>query len=136
MEMGMNFFRLQTIITIVSITFLVSCADSVNLIAVLESESQSSNLQTFTYSIRVEELENQCDAINVTVTVITLISNTSSISPGSRITNTHSFGDISKRGSKTLTFTMNTDGKKVNIFGGASLAAVEGDPDCKFLGIL
>jgi len=112
----MNFFRLQTIITIVSITFLVSCADSVNLIAVLESESQSSNLQTFTYSIRVEELENQCDAINVTVTVITLISNTSSISPGSRITNTHSFGDISKGGSKTLTFTINTDGKKSKYF--------------------
>lgn len=115
---------------------LNSCADSISLIAVILSESQSSDLQTFSYTIKAEEIENECDATGVTVTIVTLISYTSDISPGTRLTNTHSMGDISKGGSTQKTFTINTNGMKVNIFGGASMGAVEGDPACKLLGVL
>ena len=130
----MRFYGLKILLIIISL-YLASCGDSINLIAVIESEEQSSDLQTFSYTIKVEEIENECDATNVTVTIITLVSNFSDISPGSRITTTHSIGDVGKGGTKTSTFTINTDGKQVNIFGGASMGAVEGDPNCSFLGL-
>ena len=103
--------------------------DSISLIAVILSESQSSDLQTFSYTIKAEELENECDAAGVTVTILTLFAN------GTRLSNTHSMGDISKGGSVEKTFTVNTNGAQVNMFGGASMGAVEGDPACSFLGL-
>ena len=125
----MQKFTIKILISILILLSLTSCGDSIRVIAVILSESQSSDLQTFSYTIKATELEDECDASGVTVTIFTLLAN------GNRLSNTHSMGDISKGGSVQKTFTVNTNGDQINIFAGASMAAVEGDAACSFLGL-
>ena len=125
----MQKFTIKILISILILLSLTSCGDSIRVIAVILSESQSSDLQTFSYTIKATELEDECDASGVTVTIFTLLAN------GNRLSNTHSMGDISKGGSVQKTFTVNTNGDQINIFAGASMGAVEGDAACSFLGL-
>ena len=117
------------------LTLLLSaCGDSIKLTAEILSSSQSADLQTFTYQIKVKETEKECKVKNVTVSVHTYISYSSKIEPNSTITRTHSFGKLDKGSTSTKTFTINTGGKTVNIFEGASLDSIDGETNCGLFG--
>ena len=113
-------------ITLVISTILSSCSmeDSQVKGEIIE-QGGVTGIDRYKYTIKLTAPDDTCNYKEVDVTVKTLISDTSSLDPGITLINKHSFGELDRSSSKTETFEIALDGRKV-ASAGASISNING----------
>ena len=126
--------RYQRVLGFISVLFLGGCAVGACCDSGVEQVSQTPDLQSLTYTIRVNS-DGNCDVKGVEVDVKIPISLTSDVAAGETLERTHDIGRVKKGKRKKRTFTIATAGASVST---GSLKAKVSDHDgytaCEGLG--